>query len=796
MAAETTLRYVRTDYSSHRESLLQRVRSRWSLIWNDFLSNDVGQMFVDLIAWSTSTMAFLINRLAGEVFITTATTRESMVRIGALTGYKLHGPIPATLLCEATLSSPASGDEATAFLKIPKGTVVRAGDQGLAFEVKRDYYIYGGQTTPVTTVVTLDARLTGSRVISTNVKTTNGSPYIDLIDTSVDLTLYAELGQSVWKARPSTDSKIYVIQSIEQAPDSISSTGTRLVVNPVWSSNLSDEEELIPIDIVERRIELRQGQTLSERFITPPVETSGYVVKLSRTPIIDGSIKLTVNGVLWTEASSLAIETSTDEIYEIATLATGETLLKFGDGIFGAVVPTDAVLLVEYRVGGGNQGNIPLNSINTSLTGFTVSLSNPVTVTVKNSTATGKGGRDAETIEEARVNIPFSTKANDRAVHLDDWQSLSTSFSHPQHGSVAYARATVRTENSLLEGNIVVVYAWTTGPNNSLVSLSSPLKSALKDHLLSKSVGTDYVIVADGTERPVPISLRFKVFDGYDVSDTTKLVQNRILSVIQDLRPGSPIIHSNLLRSLDEVTGVDTVALATPVSDLVASNPSELFVNPSEDFVYKISRNFKQNVTATISGVNTTVNTYTAQLPVSPLAAWSLRMFLGGNELTVIPDITPGFARLLGDGVVIDDDETRYRSTINLLTGQVEIVLLGSPGDLTMKLIPVTGYNADRIVNVYVGYSGTNTAEKRAEIRSALRSWAEGFKVGSPIFADRITGLNVSRSNIKSVVKAISGVISVNRVALDTPANTDDRLNAAEFELLRLGAVTVNNRID
>ena len=105
MATETTLRYLKLDYASHKDALLQRVRARWPRIWNDFLTGSLGTVIVDIVAWSTATLAFAINRLASEQFISTMTLRESAVRLGSLVAYQLKNPQPATVSCEAALTT-------------------------------------------------------------------------------------------------------------------------------------------------------------------------------------------------------------------------------------------------------------------------------------------------------------------------------------------------------------------------------------------------------------------------------------------------------------------------------------------------------------------------------------------------------------------------------------------------------------------------------------------------------------------------------------------------------------------
>lgn len=791
-SADNTLRFVKVDYESHRDALIQRVRSRWPGVWNDFSSNNVAMMLVDLMAWTTQTWAFTVNGLANESFIPTMQLRESAQRVGGLVNYKLRGPVPASLLCEAWISSPAPGASGEAYMKIEKGTAIRVGAKQLPFEVAEDYTIYGGQTTPITSVVTFDARESGARVLSTNVRVQNGLNYVDLVDQTVNAGEYVSVGQSVRRTQPSADSSFYTVSSLE----AVSTPGiyNRIYLSENWSSSPTSSPELISVEVVDRRIRFVQGQQISEQFVTPPSEVKNYIVKLSRYPVIGGSVKVYVNDVPWEEVSSLVVNHKDGLIYEVSTLPSGETTVRFGDGQFGTVVPTDATVMVEYRVGGGVSGNVPLNSVNTSITGFVISLQNPVTVYIKNESSSGQGGRDAQTLEEARAEIPHYISANDRAITLDDWQTTAQAFSDPTYGSVAYARASVNVENAFLEGNIVYVYAWTTGPGGSLIPLSDAMKSALSAFLKTKAVGTDFPVVVNGSERPVPISLRFKTFAGYSVIDTTSLVNSTVDAIVKSLRPGSPLVYSDFVRALDEVSGVDSVTMATPISDLVPSGPSELFTTPREDFRYAISRLFMTTGTAVVNGSQVPVNRYSIQLPVWPLAVWSFTLYLGGYELTVVQDTSPGYARILGDNVV-DDDNGNFKSRVNLLTGKGEIVLVGSPGDLAMGLVPVQGYDRERTVDIYVGYNGINTTEKRAEIRAALASWGDGLSIGGAIFARPISGLSVSKTSIQDVVLSIPGVTAVNRVALDNPASVEDRVNAASFELLKIGSIILNNKI-
>jgi hypothetical protein len=775
MNTENTLRYIRTDYQAHKDALLQRVRARYPRVWNDFLNNSFGILLVDLIAWATATLAFLINRVAGEQFVNTMTLRESAVNIGSFTAYQLRGPTAATVFCEARISAA----QPVATVTISQGTVIRSSENSLSYEVVRDYYILPGDTTPVTPIVNISPFLSGAQVLSTYALVTPGSSNVDLLDTTINLRDYLQAGQVF---RVEGESEGYVIQDIQASPGAVSNN--RIVLTTPYSGAVQASLAALAYD---QRIECVQGLTVRDGFASPPDQALSYVLKLSATPVIEGSVSVAVNGAPWARVTSFARSTGDAQVYMFKVTASGQPLVIFGDGTLGAVIPTEATIPVTYRVGGGSEGNLSLNAIDTSVTGLLASANNPITVAITNQTSEGIGGRDAETLEEARIGIPAATRANDRAVTLDDYQTIAMTYP-----SVAFARSAVRPENALLEGNVVFVYAWARGPLGTLVNLSPALKLGLEDYMQTKAIGTDLVRIGDGTARPMPVSLRFRVLHGFSVTDTTLLVQDTLNQHVDVLRPGQPVLYSNLVRALDEVYGVDTVTMAAPTSDLFPSNSLELFTRPDANYAYALDKNGVGTPTfSAVDGV--VVSQYLAQLPVYPLQAWSLRLFLGVRELTIQPGILPGSAQLFGDNLSAD---LAFPSTVNLLTGSVTLFIKGAPGDLALKLVPVKGYATEKNINIYVGYSGNTSQTKRREIRSAIRSYGEGLAVGAPLYASQVSGIVGSKSNLTEVIRAISGVTAVNRVALDVPGNTEAVLNTVETELLRIKDVILNNDVD
>ena len=750
------------------------------------MASNIGMTLVDLMAWNLTTSSFLINRQVSEMFVSTMTLRESAIRIGSLVGYNLASAKPATVLCEAFIDSAIANN-----VTIPNGSLVRT-IANVPFEVVGDYTIEAGNTTPIQTVAIFSVTSTGNTVVPSQVTAQGGSYYIDLVDTTINLLEYVTVGQTVQLVSDSTlvDTTPHVIQQISSSEGAISNN--RMIL----ATPLTGTFELASFDAqaYESRIELVQGQTVVEKFVSPAVLQEGYIIKLNYPSVIDGSVKVVVNDETWTQYSSIYLASSLDPAYIVKTLPDETTIVQFGNGKFGQLLPVNATIVITYRVGGGTVGNIPTGAIGSSLNAVIDSTQNPITVNLQNTTASGQGGQNKETVDQARDLIPAYTQTNNRAVTLADWQSLASNYSDPVYGSVSYARASTKSSNSLLEGNIVVVYAWTTGSSGGLTNLSPQLKASLKDYLLEHAIATDYVIVGDGTSRPIPISLQFKTNPGYDVAAVTRSLVSAITAFVAALTPGATIIQSNLITALNSVAGVNHVDMATPIANLAPSGPNELFTTVQDDFVYSIERTYAGVIVTSPLDENAGLTIYTAQIPVSPIAPWSIKMYVGSTELAVIPDIQPGYIRLYREGILSISDQ--YRSTINMLTGLVTLYVIGSPSDITMRLVSVQGYDQEKPTDIYIGYVGVNTQAKRREIRNAVRTWLSGFGVGYALYASEVTGVVQSKANITDVVANISDVTSVSRVSIGTPGNTSVKLTAGITEIIRAGNIVINNSID
>jgi hypothetical protein len=137
------------------------------------------------------------------------------------------------------------------------------------------------------------------------------------------------------------------------------------------------------------------------------------------SPVVDGSVVVSVNGTQWQNFDHLIDADDTSPAYTLYTDATGFTHIVFGDDVNGSIPPSGAAITADYRVGGGSIGNVLANTLTRILTPV------PAGITAINLNQDAEGGSDADTIAAIKVNAPRSLYTLDRAVSARDYAQLA-----------------------------------------------------------------------------------------------------------------------------------------------------------------------------------------------------------------------------------------------------------------------------------------------------------------------------------------------------------------------------------
>lgn len=126
----------------------------------------------------------------------------------------------------------------------------------------------------------------------------------------------------------------------------------------------------------------------------------------------------------WTLRESLAFSREDQQDYVIEIDEEDQATIIFGDGAFGAIPPSGTTIKATYRVGGGLQGNVIANTIQTIVDAPQLALLGAKVTNPESAT----GGAERESIEHAVMHAPSVFRSLKRAVTADDYKALALDF--------------------------------------------------------------------------------------------------------------------------------------------------------------------------------------------------------------------------------------------------------------------------------------------------------------------------------------------------------------------------------
>jgi hypothetical protein len=269
----------------------------------------------------------------------------------------------------------------------------------------------------------------------------------------------------------------------------------------------------------------------------------------------DTSLVLLVNGVRWQQVPTLHGLAADAQAFEARFVEDGATDLLFGDGIYGARLPTGrSNVTATYRAGLGLAGRVGVGALTTALDrppGL-LAVTNPLAAT---------GGADPEARDATRGNAPRTVRTFGRAVSLRDFEDLVTAT-----GEVAKAQATWTWDGFGRALHVTVAgQAGGTFVPEDLRRLASSLTVARDPNhplRLANYVAVDIVVRA-----AIGVDADRKQTDVEGAARTALL--NALAFDALDL--GRPLGLSDIYRILQEVPGVAYV----DVDELSFKDPAE-----------------------------------------------------------------------------------------------------------------------------------------------------------------------------------------------------------------------------
>jgi uncharacterized phage protein gp47/JayE len=110
----SNISYLSKDYEAFREDLINLIPSLFPE-WTDFSESDPGIALIELLSYGLDILSYYQDRGANEVYLTTATQKQSVIDLCALIGYRLKTAVPSTANVAFTI------DPQPVDYKVPKG---------------------------------------------------------------------------------------------------------------------------------------------------------------------------------------------------------------------------------------------------------------------------------------------------------------------------------------------------------------------------------------------------------------------------------------------------------------------------------------------------------------------------------------------------------------------------------------------------------------------------------------------------------------------------------------------------
>jgi hypothetical protein len=256
-------------------------------------------------------------------------------------------------------------------------------------------------------------------------------------------------------------------------------------------------------------------------------------------------------------------QSADEQLREFARNGTPLNLQKYSNNLaLGSTLKSNTTLFIQYRVGGGLNSNLGVNVINQIGTvSFFVNgpsesqNTNTVNSLTCNNITAAIGGANSPSIEEIRNYVTFNFAAQNRAVTVNDYESIIRKMPS-QFGAPAKVAITE-------EDNKVIIKILSYDSSGKLSEVvSDTLKNNLANYLSNYRMINDYISIRTANV----IDLKFDISIVLDSSQNQGSVISEIVNTVSNyfqptnIEMGQNVYVSEIKRNLQNINGVISVA--------------------------------------------------------------------------------------------------------------------------------------------------------------------------------------------------------------------------------------------
>ncbi len=545
--ANKKISYTTRDFQSIRTELINFTRTYYPELIDNFNDASVFSALLDLNAAVSDNLQFNIDRSIQETVLQYAQQRSSIFNIARTYGLKVPGQRPSVALVDFSITVPAFGDKED----LRYCGILRRGSQvsgaGQVFE----------------TVYDIDfASAINADGFPNRLKIPNFDSNNKLLNYTIVKRETIVNGITKVYKRVMTPNDVKPFFEMFLPEKNVLGVTSVLLKDGTQYANMPSSQEFLGLDnrwyevkaLIEDRVFIEDPTKVSDQ---PGIKVGRYITTSDKfiteyTP--EGFMKMTFGG---------GTQSADEQLREFARNGYNLNLYKYSNNLaLGSTVKANTTMFIQYRIGGGTGSNLGVNVITQigTVSFFVNGPSDSVNTSVVNSLScinvtAAIGGAASPTTEEVRNLVSFNFSAQNRAVTVNDYDSLIRTMPS-QFG--APAKAAITEENNKIK--IKMLSYDDSGKLTEIVS--NTLKNNVANYLSNYRMINDYISVE--TASVIDLAMNLDVV--LDNSQNQGAVISQIVNIVSTYfdpshrQMGQNVYISEIRRQIQSENGVISVS--------------------------------------------------------------------------------------------------------------------------------------------------------------------------------------------------------------------------------------------
>jgi hypothetical protein len=570
--ANKKISYTTRDFQSIRTELINFTKTYYPDLVENFNDASIFSVLIDLNAAVTDNLQFNIDRSIQETVLQYAQQKSSVFNIARTYGLKIPGQRPSVALVDFSITVPANDDAED----LRYCGILRRGSQ----------VIGAGQV--FESVYDIDfASPTNAEGFPNRLKIPNFDSSNRLLNYTITKRETVVNGITKVLKRTITPLDVKPFFELFLPEKNVLGVTSVLLKDGTQYANVPSSQEFLGSEnrwyevkaLIEDRVFVEDPTKVSD---DPGIKVGTYINTSNKfitefTP--EGFCKLTFGG---------GSQSAEEQLREFARNGFKLDLYKYSNNFaLGSTLKSNSTLFIQYRIGGGTTSNLGVNvitqigTVSFFVNGPSDSLNASVVNSLRcNNVTAAIGGAGLPTIEEIRNLVSFNFAAQNRAVTVNDYDSILRTMPS-QFG--APAKVAIVEENNKIK--IKILSFDESGTLTEIVS--NTLKSNIANYLSNYRMINDYVSIE--TANVIDLSLNIDV-----VLDNTQNQGNVITSIVnvatdyftpENSQLGKNVNLSELRRLIQGQNGVISLSDISVFNKVggqySSSQTSQRYLNPA-----------------------------------------------------------------------------------------------------------------------------------------------------------------------------------------------------------------------